>query len=134
MIDPHKAALYGTGAEEVSGQLRQAVEGLAASVLRVPGEDGYRIRVRHETDLRDSLRDILATEIRTPKGIVPLSELATVEKHFTRTLFTRKDLMPVVDVYGYRATTAISHLHDRITKALSGLQLPPGYQLSPLVR
>jgi len=130
VIDPHKAALYGTGAEEVSSQLRQAVEGLAASVLRVPGEDGYRIRVRYETDLRDSLRDILATEIRTPKGIIPLSELATVEKHFTRTLFTRKDLMPVVDVYGYRATTAISHLHDRITKALSDLQLPPGYQLS----
>ncbi len=130
LIDPQKAALYGTGVEEVSRQLRQAVEGLAVSVLRVPGQDGYIIRVRYEEDLRDSQQDVLSTEISTPKGTVPLSELAAVKKHFTRTLFTRKDLMPVVDVYGYRATAAISHLHDRITEVLSDLQLPQGYGLS----
>ncbi|NOX26386.1 MAG: efflux RND transporter permease subunit, partial [Deltaproteobacteria bacterium] len=46
------------------------------------------------------------------------------------TVFTRKDISPVIDVYGYRATTSISRLHERIVKTLAGIELPPGYRLS----
>lgn len=129
LIDPQKAALYGTTVQDISNQIRTAVEGQRASILRVPGQDGYLIRVRHDKPLRNSFQDILDTEITTPRGLVPLSEFGKIEKRFTRTLFTRKDLMPIVDVYGYRGTTSISHIHEGIVKALKGFTLPKGYSL-----
>ncbi len=129
-IDSQKAGLYGITVQEISAQIRNAVEGQGASILRIPGEDGYLIRVRHEMPLRNSFRDVMDTEITTPRGLAPLSEFGTIEKRFTRTLFTRKDLMPTIDIYGYRATTSISHLHEGIVQALQGLDLPKGYVLS----
>ncbi len=129
-IDPQQCAVFGTSVDEVSRLIGQAIQGQGATILRVPGEDGYLVRVRYDKALRDSLEDVMALYIDTNKGLVPLSQLASYEKRFTRTLFTRKDLMPVVDIYGYRATSAISHLHERITKALSDLSLPKGYELT----
>ncbi|MFW8602339.1 efflux RND transporter permease subunit [Desulfobacterota bacterium M19] len=129
-IDPQKAALFGMNPAAISTQIQQAIQGEGASVLRVTGEDGYVVRVRYGLGERDEVKDIMAYEISTPKGQVPLREFAVLESGFTRTVFTRKDISPVIDVYGYRATTAISRLHERIVKALAGVELPPGYRLS----
>ncbi len=129
-IDPQKAARFGTNPAAISAQIRQAIQGEGASILRVTGEDGYLIRVRYGQGDRNEARDIMAYEIATPRGPVPLQEFAVQESGFTRTVFTRKDISPVIDVYGYRATTSISRLHERIVKALTGIELPPGYRLS----
>ncbi|NDY42983.1 efflux RND transporter permease subunit [Dissulfurirhabdus thermomarina] len=128
-VDQEKAARYGLDPVEISRQLTEAVRGGPASVLRVPGEDGYVVRVRYPAEARDSRPDIEAIQVRTRIGPVPLAELARVTRARTRTRFTRQDLEPTVDVYGYRATTAITHLQGRIQKALAGLRLPPGYTL-----
>jgi len=129
-VDIEKAARYGLGPVEISRQLTDALKGGPASVLRVPGEDGYLIRVRYPEGARDSLAALNAVQIATRLGPVPLSELATVKKGWTRTRYTRQDLEPTVDLYGYRGTTAISHLQGRVVKALAGLSLPPGYHIS----
>ncbi len=129
-IDPQKAARFGTNPAAISTQVQQAIQGEGASVLRVTGEDGYVIRVRYGQGDRNQVKDIMVYEIVTPRGPVPLQEFAELTGGFTRTVFTRKDISPVIDVYGYRATTSISHLHERIVKALTGIELPPGYRLS----
>ena len=129
-IDPAKCAQYGTNMSEVSRQLRMALDGINASVLRVQGQDGYTLKIRFKKELRDNINDLASIYIETPKGPIPLDELAYIKKTFTRDIFTRKDLMPVVDIYGYRAQAAISHLHERIVKALAGLHLPDGYRMS----
>ncbi|NOY52730.1 MAG: efflux RND transporter permease subunit [Deltaproteobacteria bacterium] len=129
-IDVEKSSRYGVGPVEISRQLTDALKGGPASVLRVPGEDGYLIRVRYPEGARNSLSALKAVQIATPLGPVPLSELATVKKRWTRTRFTRQDLEPTVDIYGYRGTTSISHLQERVVKVLSGLPLPPGYSIS----
>ncbi|NIA05210.1 MAG: AcrB/AcrD/AcrF family protein [Proteobacteria bacterium] len=129
-IDPQKAARFGMNPAAISAQLQQAIQGEGASILRVTGEDGYVIRVRYGQGERNDVQDIMAYEIATPGGPVPLQEFAALAGSFTRTVFTRKDLSPVIDVHGYRATTAISRLHERIVKALAGVELPPGYRLS----
>jgi len=129
-IDVEKSSRYGVGPVEISRQLTEALKGGPASVLRVPGEDGYLIRVRYPEGARDSLSALKAVQIATQLGPAPLSELAAVKKGVTRTRFTRQDLQPTVDIYGYRGTTAISHLQERVQKALSGLPLPPGYYIS----
>ncbi len=129
-IDIERAKRYGLDPLSISTQVKAAVKGSPASVLRVPGEDGYTIRVRYPEDKRDSMEKIGEIYLSSRLGPVPLRELADIETHFTRTKFTRQNLLPTVDVYGYRATTSITHLDERIEKALEGLRLPPGYTIS----
>lgn len=129
-IDESKAKRYGLGPAEIARELTSAIKGEAASVLRVPGEDGYLIRVQYPLDKRDSVQDISEIYIPSKYGPVPLRELASIKKSYTRTKFTRQDLQPTISVYGYRATSSISHLQERIDKALSGLTLPAGYTIS----
>ncbi|MCD6199037.1 MAG: efflux RND transporter permease subunit [Deltaproteobacteria bacterium] len=129
-VDIEKASRYGLGPVEISRELTDAVKGGAASVLRVPGEDGYLIRVRYPSRARDSLSDILAINIPTKLGPVPVGEFVRFTKSRTRTKYTRQGLEPTVDIYGYRGTVAITYLQDQIKRALSGLQLPPGYHIS----
>ena len=129
-IDLEKAKLYGLDPISISNQLIAAVKGSPASVLRVPGQDGYTIRVRYPWDDRNSLTDVESMYINSKFGPIPVKAVARVSESRTRTKFTREELMPTVDVYGYRATTSITHLQKRIDAALEGLELPPGYELS----
>ncbi len=129
-VDIEKAKRYGLDPVVISRELTSAVKGGPASVLRVPGEDGYTIRVRYPESDRSSIPDINAIYIPSSLGPVPLREIASLSKSYTRTKFTRQNLEPSVDIYGYRATAAITHIHARIKKALSGFRLPPGYKLS----
>jgi len=129
-VDVEKAARYGLDPVTISRELTAALAGTPASVLRVPGEDGYVIRVRYPWEQRDSIRKLGEIYIHSVGGPVPLRELVEVRKQLTRTRFTRQNLESSVDVYGYRATAAITHLQARIERALEGLSLPPGYSLS----
>ena len=129
-INLEKAKRYGLDPTAISRQVAAAIKGTPASVLRVPGEDGYTIRVRYPSIKRNSLPRIMSMYIQSAYGPVPLSELAWVKKSRTRTKFTRQALQPTLDVYAYRATASITHLQERIQKALSGLNLPPGYEIS----
>ncbi len=129
-LDIEKAARYRLDPVMLSDELSAALNGVPASVFRVPGEDGYVVRVRYPEYARDSMKRLEETYISTPLGPVPLREVATLRSSMTRTKFTRQDLSPSVDVYGYRSTVAITHLNERIDKALQGIELPPGYRLT----
>ncbi len=128
-VDEKKARLYGIDQTDISKELTFAIKGGIASVLRIPGEDGYDIRVRYPLWARNSLFDVKDIYIPSKIGPVPLSEIANVKRIYVPTKYTRQNLEPVVDVYGYRATTSIAHLQQRIEKALKGLALPKGYRI-----
>ena len=49
---------------------------------------------------------------------------------YVPTLLTRQSLLNSIDVYGYRAKAALSHIMDNVQRELKGLKLPPGYALS----
>jgi multidrug efflux pump subunit AcrB len=129
-IDMEKAAIYGLDPVVISREITSALTGTSASVLRIPGEDGVPIRVRYDEKARNSIKSLEEMYISTAAGPVPLREIASFRKHYSRTRFTRQDLMPSVDIYGYRATTAITHLQPQIEDALSDMILPQGYTLS----
>jgi len=129
-VDLEKARRYGLNPSDISRQLAAAVKGTPASTLRVPGEDGYTITVRYPSKYRESVPDVMAIYLQSRSGPVPLKEIAKIKKSHTRTKFTRQGLQPTLDIYGYRATASITHLQERLQKALSGITLPPGYQIS----
>lgn len=128
-IDLEKASRYGLDPVSISTEIANAVKGGQASTLRVPGEDGYLIRVRYPEKERHNNKDLMDMYLTGKDGLIPLRELASLVKTRTRSRFTRQGLQPTVDIYGYRATTAITFLQENVLNALKGLELPPGYQL-----
>ncbi len=129
-VDMQKAAIYGMSPVTISQQIAAAVRGGASSVFRVPGQDGYFIRVQYAPQYRDDIPAIESMLIQTPKGAVPVRELGTLSVVKTQTSITRQYLQPTLDIYGYRSTAAVSHIQEGIAKALKGIKLPPGYTIS----
>ncbi|QJA06523.1 efflux RND transporter permease subunit [Thermosulfurimonas marina] len=130
ILDLERLQHYGLNPLEVSQALRAAFSGAIAGILRVPGEDGYTLRVRFREEARVRLSDLRTFLLSSPRGPVPLSEVARFRLVKTLTVWQRENLLPVVDVLGYRATSAITHLQTQVNRLLAGLPLPPGYRIS----
>jgi len=130
ILDLERLKHYGLTPLAVSEALRAAFSGAVAGILRVPGEDGYTLRVRFRKEARVRLSDLRTFLLSGPRGPVPLSEVARFRLVKTLTVWQRENLSPVVDVLGYRATAAITHLQAQVNRLLADLRLPPGYSLS----
>jgi multidrug efflux pump subunit AcrB len=129
-VDMLKAGIYGMSPVTISQQIAAAVRGGASSIFRVPGQDGYFIRVQYAAPYRDNLSSIESMLIQTPKGLVPVKELGTFDIIKTQTSISRQYLQPTLDISAYRSKAAISHIHAGLEKALKGTKLPEGYTLS----
>ncbi len=125
-----KLARFGLTPPEVASFVRAAFSGAQASVLRVEGEDGHAIVVRFPEKERTSIEDLRTLLIPSPKGPVPLNEIASFQEKLSPTVFIRENLSPVVEVRAYRRKAAITHLQDQVQQVLKGLEIPPGYRLS----
>jgi len=129
-VDIDRAALYHINPASISSQVASSLRGSPASVFRVPGQDGYLIRVRFTPQARDSVEHLSEMLIKTPQGFVPLGELGSFRTIRTQTVRTRQYLQPTLDVYAYRKTFSITHIQEDIEKALKGIELPGGYSIS----
>ncbi len=128
-LNLEKIARYGLSPKQISSYIMGAFSGDKASILRVPGEDGYTIRPRFERAYRDEIEDLSTLNIKTSKGEVPLNEFASFRTNKTRTNFTRQYLSPVIDILGFRSTTAITHLQEQVNKIVKNIKLPAGYRI-----
>lgn len=129
-VDMEKAAIYGMSPVTISQQVAVAVRGGVASIFRVPGQDGYGIRVQYGPEFRDGIPQIESMLIQTPKGPVPLEALGEIGVVKAQTNLTRQYLQPTLDIYGYRGLAAVSHIHEDIDKVLKDITLPPGYTIT----
>jgi multidrug efflux pump subunit AcrB len=127
--DPERLAVYGIDAAAVAAQVSVQVKGVPATPFRVPQQDSFAVWVQARSERRATPGDLATLPILTPGGSVPLEALGHLERAFVPTLHTRQNLNETVDVLGYRATTAVTHINDRVRKALEGLELPPGYAI-----
>ncbi|MGC8853646.1 MAG: efflux RND transporter permease subunit [Halothiobacillaceae bacterium] len=128
--DADRLALYGTDAAAVAAQVSAQVKGFPATLFRVPGQDSFAVWVQAEAARRENPLDLETLPILTPRGTVPLSALGRVEHAFVPTLHTRQNLQETVDVLGYRSTAAVTHINEKVAKALEGLSLPAGYTIT----
>jgi len=129
-LDPGQLARYGISPAAVTAQLGGAVGGAPASTLRVPNQDGQPILVQLPAAQRADLDSLETFPIRTPRGVVPLAQLGSIERRGAAQVITHQGLQRTLDVMAYRRTRAISHLQEDVLAALDGLQLPPGYTIS----
>jgi multidrug efflux pump subunit AcrB len=114
VIDKEKAALHGISAETISQTLRIAVGGENAALLHDPREkEDVNIVLRLPSASRSSPEDLLALRVRSGDAnalpepgaagtapLVPLRELATIERTITDKSIYHKNLMPVTYLIG----------------------------------
>ncbi|MDY6823652.1 MAG: efflux RND transporter permease subunit [Thermodesulfobacteriota bacterium] len=125
-----RLARHGLSPGDVSAMLRTATTGRTVSRHSIAGQDGYNIRLRFNQADMTSIAVLESLQIAGPYGTVPLAEVADVRQVFRQSRITRQDLLPVVNIRGYRATTAITHLQDQVKTVLADMRLPAGYRIS----
>ncbi|RMF87545.1 MAG: efflux RND transporter permease subunit [Nitrospirae bacterium] len=130
-VEPEAARLYGLTSADVARQVAAQVGGTSGGRLRVTGQNPIPIWVRLRPEQRSDPESLEALRITTRAGSqVPLAAVAKVVVAHTPTAETHQALLPTVDVLGYRGDIDVVHLHQRVVRALRGLELPRGYRLS----
>jgi len=137
VLDREKASLNGVTPEQVSNSLRMAVTGMGAGILHQETEkEDVVIYLRLPRDERSSLEDLKQIKVMGQRGnLIPLGELARVEKTIVDKSIYHKNLMPVVYVTGDVAGQEESPLYAilKMNKTLDQLKLPEGYRLERYV-
>ncbi|MDG4550024.1 MAG: efflux RND transporter permease subunit [Candidatus Contendobacter sp.] len=112
-VDRAKAALLGVSQQAVAADLATALRGEDVSFLH-SGTAKYPIplRLRLPTADQTDIASVLALKTRSQSGqLVPLSEIAEVEKSQRENAIYHKDLLPVVFVFGDMAGKLDSPLY-----------------------
>ena len=130
-IDEFQASRYRIRPADISSQIGAALRGRISSVYNIPNENGLGVRVQFKKICRDSMKDLDTMLIKTPEGQIPLKVFARVTPVFSPGVITRQNLKYSLDIYGYRATTAITHIQKEIDrKVIPGIDIPSGFHLS----
>ncbi|TCK02871.1 efflux RND transporter permease subunit [Phorcysia thermohydrogeniphila] len=129
-IDENRALSFGLTPLKIAEYVGGFLRGINASSFVVPMENGISIRVVLPDSERDSVEKLKNIPIPTEKGLIPLSYFAKVSTKKTQNVITRKDLMNVLDVEGYRAKVPVTFLQMQVNKLEEGVELPSGYKIS----
>ncbi len=129
-VNEEKLARHGISPRQVADALSAATTGRVAAHFRIPGQDGYDIRLRFAPDQVKQTNDIETLLIPGRNGMIPLKEIAQISPAWHQTRITRENLQPTVNILGYRAKAPISYLNAQVDEALSDLDLPAGYTLT----
>lgn len=131
VINQLQASRYGMTPADISNQIGDALQGRISSIYTIPNEMGLSVRVQFKRSYRDNLDDLKTMLVKTPYGFVPLKVFAKVEPVFSPGVITRQNLQYSLDVYGFRAKAAITHIHKGIDeKVLKNIRIPSGFKLS----
>ncbi|GAB6909532.1 efflux RND transporter permease subunit [Desulfosarcina cetonica] len=129
-LDETRLARYGLSPSDVSAMMTAATTGRVASQFSIAAQNGYNVRLRFDAAAMTTISDLESLQIVGPEGPIPLSEIADIGQVFRQARITRQDLLPVVNVLGYRDRTAITHLQDQVQRVLSDVKLPAGYLIT----
>ncbi len=131
-IDYQKALFYGLTPYKIASQIGGKIRGATVSLYAVPNEKSLAIRVIFPKKDRDTELDLKHYYLDTPKGKIPLTQVATLKRKLEPTLITREGLTYTLDILGYREKAAITHIVENFHKALKqvNFKLPLGYTLS----
>lgn len=126
---PNRAALadHGVTVGQIGQVLRQSVEGAVSGVFR--GEIGRErdIRVRLDESARQRVAQLADLEIRTPRGLVPLSALGELVEMPSPTTILRVDRVRTVEIGANIGQGTLTDAVAAIQQQMEESPLPPGY-------
>lgn len=128
-VDKTRAATFGVTASQVASAVRTYVGGRTAALYRSGGEDiDVVVRLR-EADRRtpDSLADL---PISTPRGMVPLRQVATITGTPGPTQIQRRNRERIVTVTGNITGREVSAALRDVQSTVLAQRLPPGFSVA----
>jgi len=117
---------YGLTVGAVGGMLRASIEGVTSGVYREAGDE-RDIRVRLAEDARADVQQLAALDVRTPRGLVPLAVLGTIENSSGETTIQRDEKQRTVRIDAYIGSGNLAAQAQAVQLALDEMAFPPGY-------
>ncbi len=128
-IDEAKALQYGLTRFDIVSQLKLALRGMPVAFFPKVNSTDYIVRAWLPEKQIDNTQTVLNMLIDTPKGKIPLNDIASIESDLEPSLITREGLEYTLEVYGNREKSAVSHIMADFDKNLESVNLPKGVEL-----
>ncbi|WP_457596004.1 efflux RND transporter permease subunit [Hydrogenimonas sp.] len=122
-IDTERALRYGLTPESIAAQL-PIQERVVTLTSGLDSMNTQPVRLYLAADYTRSIESLRLLPIDTPRGPVPLAEVAELRTRFTPARIERDGMLYSLDVGGYRAKRPITHITDDAEAALQKLDLP----------
>ncbi|HIC08660.1 MAG TPA: efflux RND transporter permease subunit [Aquificales bacterium] len=118
---------YGVTLAQIAEQIATAVNGRVSSTFIVPNETPLPVVVQFRAEDRKDIDSLRSLVIKTPKGLVPLTQLGRLEIKPNTPILTREDLKYSIDVLVQKDTAPSSLVIMQAHKinAQFRKQLPP---------
>ena len=131
-IDEAEALKYGLRNSDIAMAVQSALRGAPVASFPKTNSMDYTVRVWLPKNQINHFDTILNMLIDTPKGKIPLNQIASIQKQKEPSLITREGLEYTLEVYGDREKAAISHIMDRFNKELESVKLPKGVEIEQI--
>jgi len=128
-VNPELARVYGTSPEEVSGELKAAVQGVPASKMRLQDYLDIPLRVEYRDSDVNSIADLKDIYVGSRFGPVPLRSLAEIDSDREQPFITREELQTTIDVTGVNRDMSISQVTAKAKERIDQIQIPGGYSI-----
>lgn len=125
ILDRNKLAEHGLTTADVSGFIRNRINGLVPSFYKEEGEE-YDIRIRLEEKYRNSITDILGMTLVTPSGEkIKLKELGAIKEYWSPPTIQHKRRERLVTISATPDGISLGELAGRIKENVKSLDTPP---------
>ena len=116
-IDENKALSYGITPYQIAMQLpiKGQIVGLNANLESM---NTQFVRLYLKGKFSENIQTLRLLPISTPRGEIPLSQIATLKRDLTFSKIERDKMLYSIDVNGYRAKRPVTHLTDDAIAAL----------------
>jgi len=121
-IDENKALSYGITPYQIAMQLpiKGQIIGLNANLESMQTQF---VRLYLKGKFSQNIETLRLLPIATPKGEIPLSQIATLQRHLTFAKIERDKMLYSLDINGYRARRPVTHLTDDTLAALKDVDI-----------
>ena len=124
-VDRQRAADQGLAVAQVAMALRTAVEGEEATKLR-QGKEEIPVVVRIRPEDRASQEDLSRIKLWSPKGIVALGDVATLERGAGPQVIERENRTRQIAVWATPRGRSLGEIVTDLQPKIDALKLPPG--------
>ena len=128
-VDPELARLYRTSPAEVSAELKTAIQGVPASMMRLGEFLDIPIHVQYSRDDLNHPDQLSEAYVPTQFGPVPLRAMADIRTQQVQPFVTREHLSDTIDITAVNRGYTIKQVAAMTQERLSAIRAPAGYHI-----
>lgn len=128
-LDHERVAELGLTGVQAAGIVHRAIDGQRATRYRQLPRRDLDVVVRYAQSDRRYLEDLEDIVLATPRGAVPLREIASLEHRLGPRILTREAGQRTLDVLGFHLDMPLSEVVAAVRQRLESFAAPPGYRV-----